>query len=89
MAAEVEAMGVQRESEFPRLLTWRDMLAIALVIPIAAFAIIGYSIGALGALTAALLWGDRLRGRAAAELLVGRDVVHVPEQARWHRAVCA
>ncbi|MBT8163850.1 MULTISPECIES: APC family permease [Arthrobacter] len=36
---------------------WRDGFALALSIPVGAFMLIGYSIGALGAWTAAALWG--------------------------------
>ena len=43
--------------EFRRNLGWTDGLAMGLSIPVGGFALIGYSIGILGAWTAMLLWG--------------------------------
>lgn len=44
------------ESHFRRNLGWRDGFALALSIPVGGFTLIGYSIGELGAWTAATLW---------------------------------
>ncbi|MDA8063280.1 MAG: APC family permease [Actinomycetota bacterium] len=52
VAAEVPSHG-----EFRRNLGWTDGLAMGLSIPVGGFALIGYSIGILGAWTAMLLWG--------------------------------
>jgi len=52
-----EPKAVPDEVHFHRNLGWRDGFALALSIPVAGFVLIGYSIGALGAWTAAMLWG--------------------------------
>lgn len=51
-----EASPAAGESHFHRNLGWRDGFALALSIPVGGFTLIGYSIGALGAWTAAALW---------------------------------
>ncbi len=53
-AAIAEGDDVGRRLE--RTLSWRDGFALALTIPIGTFSVIGYSIGALGAWEAAILW---------------------------------
>ncbi|MHB1927953.1 MAG: APC family permease [Acidimicrobiales bacterium] len=55
MATVVGEVPVQ--GEFTRHLGWTDGLAMGLSIPVGGFALIGYSIGILGAWTAMLLWG--------------------------------
>jgi len=55
--ATVEAEGLVGTSDFTRQLNWHDGLAFALSIPVGGFALIGYSIGILGAWTAMTLWG--------------------------------
>lgn len=44
-------------NDFTRHMGWRDGFAFALSIPVGGFALIGYSIGILGAWTAMTLWG--------------------------------
>ena len=56
MAAREGAVG-SGHREFVKRLSWRDGFALALSIPVGGFALIGYSIGILGAWTAMLLWG--------------------------------
>ena len=53
---EQSAAAPQRR-EFTRRLSWVDGLSLGLSIPVGGFALIGYSIGILGAWTAMLLWG--------------------------------
>lgn len=48
---------IEQGNEFTRHMTWRDGFAFALSIPVGGFALIGYSIGILGAWTALTLWG--------------------------------
>jgi amino acid transporter len=55
MAAQSGALAGHRE--FTRRLSWVDGLSLGLSIPVGGFALIGYSIGILGAWTAMLLWG--------------------------------
>jgi amino acid transporter len=55
MAAQAAA--VPQSGEFRRRLSWIDGLSLGLSIPVGGFALIGYSIGILGAWTAMLLWG--------------------------------
>lgn len=43
--------------EFHRTLKWTDGFALALCIPVSAFAVVGYSVATLGAWTAIVLWG--------------------------------
>lgn len=56
-AAARETNTVPNEAHFHRNLGWRDGFALALSIPVGGFALIGYDTGALGAWTAAMLWG--------------------------------
>jgi amino acid transporter len=55
MAAQSAA--IPHSGEFRRRLSWIDGLSLGLSIPVGGFALIGYSIGILGAWTAMLLWG--------------------------------
>jgi amino acid transporter len=48
---------MSEHGEFTRRLSWVDGLSLGLSIPVGGFALIGYSIGILGAWTAMLLWG--------------------------------
>jgi len=55
MTAQPAAAPQRRE--FTKRLNWVDGLSLGLSIPVGGFALIGYSIGILGAWTAMLLWG--------------------------------